>query len=64
MVRSIQEEILDILGEGETDAEQLVETLGERHPELLSFDIRSALLPLMSTGLVEWTKAGKFFSNR
>ncbi len=63
-MRSLQEEILDILGDRETDAEQLVKTLGERHPELLSFDIRSALLPLMSTGLVKWTKVGTIRATR
>ncbi|HEY9792490.1 MAG TPA: hypothetical protein V6D22_18960 [Candidatus Obscuribacterales bacterium] len=57
-MQSLQDEILDLLGDREVDADELVKLLSEKHKDLLTFDIRSALLPLMSTGLVEWAKEG------
>jgi hypothetical protein len=56
---SLQEEMLSILANREMPLEELVSAMKSRHPDMLTFDIRSALLPLMSTYQIELDKDGK-----
>ncbi len=56
---SLQEEILSILDNREMPLEELVAEMKRRHPDMLTFDIRSALLPLMSTYQIELDKERK-----
>lgn len=55
-MQSLQDEILEILSKAknqEMDCEgELVKELKLRHPDELTFDLRSGLLSLMSSGLV------------
>ncbi len=50
---SLQQEILEMLTPfGVFKMDTLVRRMHDAHPELMEFEIRSAFLPLMSTGLI------------
>lgn len=63
-MKSLQEEILELLDSQELEVDKLLNDLKELHDDLPVFDLRSALLPLMSTGLVEWTKNGNLRASK
>lgn len=58
---SIQQEILRILEGTKAPVlfDDILEELKRRHPDSLTFDLRSAILPLLSTGQVYFTKADR-----
>jgi predicted DNA-binding ribbon-helix-helix protein len=58
-VKSLQEEMLDVARSREMNVEELVNEIKSRHQDMLTFDIRSALLPLLSAGELELMKDGK-----
>lgn len=50
---SLQEDMLEIIGSGEMSIEDLVAEMEERHPDVLTMDIRTAIMPLLSSGEIE-----------
>lgn len=50
---SLQEEMLEIIGSGELSLEDLVAEMEDRHPEVSTFEIRSAILPMWSSGEIQ-----------
>lgn len=58
-VQSLQEEMLEVLDAREMTIDELVREMKERHKDKLTFDVRSAILPLLSSGELEMNKFGK-----
>lgn len=50
---SLQEEMLEIIGSGELSLEDLVAEMEDRHPDIPTYEIRSAILPLWSSGEIQ-----------
>ena len=58
-MKSLQKELLEALGSKTMEVDELVHIVKALHTDKLDFEIRSGLLPLLSSGEVELRRDGR-----